>query len=107
MKLLMLGLPEHGKTTFLCALWHVLETGAEPDARLATLPAEAEYLTELRARWLPCEPMLRTEGETPRAVALAIEVSGRPINLDIPDMSGEVIQRAWGQIDLPAPFHSL
>ncbi len=107
MKLLMLGLPAHGKTSYLGALWHVLEGEGERDARIAGLPPDLEYLTEIRRRWLRCESTQRTQGEVSHAVSFDAIIGETSVGVDIPDMSGEVVERAWTNRTWPYAFDQL
>ena len=60
-KQLLIGLPETGKTTFLAALWQVVESDEVPGAlRLEKLHGDREHLNKIRADWLCCSPMGRT-----------------------------------------------
>ena len=51
----MAGMPQTGKSTFLGALYHVLETGIDQPVTLHVLPKARRHLEGLRERWLRVE----------------------------------------------------
>ena len=53
-KLLMVGLPETGKTTYLAALWDVVNNPEEVEGalKLACLPVNAQYLNMISEKWI-------------------------------------------------------
>ena len=53
---MMMGLPGSGKSTFLAALWHQLESTEIPTAFIAErLQPDREYLNKIREKWLEFE----------------------------------------------------
>src|SRR5690606_21208825 len=61
-KQFMLGLPGAGKTTYLAALWHVIESEDVDSAlRLAHLHGEHGYLNSIRGKWLDVQHLDRTK----------------------------------------------
>ena len=87
----MAGMPMTGKSTFLGALYHVLETGSEPAIALEVLPAARQHLEGLRRRWLRVEPEGRTSSASPVLNDLILRKgeSGDLLSLRWPDLSGE------------------
>ena len=87
----MAGMPKTGKSTFLGALYHVLESGTAQPITLDVLPAARQHLEGLRARWLRVE----REGRTPKAspvlndLKLRMQEDGTVLSLRWPDLSGE------------------
>ena len=87
----MAGMPQTGKSTFLGALYHVLETGGDQPVTLEILPKARQHLEGLRERWLRVEK----EGRTPREITsmneLCLQFSdgARSLVLRWPDLSGE------------------
>ena len=87
----MAGMPQTGKSTFLGALYHVLETGTDQPVSLDVLPKSRQHLEGLRERWLRVEK----EGRTLRDITsmnelcLRFRVSGSSLLLRWPDLSGE------------------
>ena len=95
--LVSLGLPASGKSTFLAALWHVLESREVPTAlRRMGLQADREYLNRIRDAWVMFETVPRTE--TPQgSVVFDVaddlgELSGQ---VRFPDLPGESFDTQW------------
>ena len=86
----MAGMPKTGKSTFLGALYHVLETGSAKWVELEVLPSARQHLEGLRGRWLRVEPEGRTPPVSPalNELRLRAEDGGRLL-LRWPDLSGE------------------
>ena len=97
-KHLMVGLPSSGKTTFLAALWHVLESeDLEQSLRLYKLEGSIRYLQDIRKKWIMCEKLERTT-VNPITVSMLLEniESGQRTEIMIPDISGECyIDQQW------------
>ena len=87
----MAGMPKTGKSTFLGALYHVLETGSEPSVVLDVLPNAREHLEGLRKRWLRVEREGRTPSVSPIINDLKLRIDGgkKFLALRWPDLSGE------------------
>ena len=116
---LLVGLPASGKTTFLAALWHVVESN-EVDAslRLATYDGDYAYLNQIRDKWLRGEAVGRTQ-TAPRPVHLPLVAqttvddaidngaTGESFALDIPDMSGETFRDQWRSREWTTDFDAL
>ena len=88
---IMAGMPKTGKSTFLGALYHVLETGSGSGMALDVLPAARQHLEGLRRRWLRVEPEGRTSKASPvlNDLMLRTGASGELLSLRWPDLSGE------------------
>jgi hypothetical protein len=100
---LIVGLPMAGKTSFLAALWHVLD---QPEVStslvLHGMPADREYLNQIRDEWIRCRHVARTALSSQRTVNLTLsdKKSGTKVELSFPDLSGEVFaaqleERQW------------
>ena len=87
----MAGLPKTGKTTFLGALYHVLESGDSGLIELQTMPDTRRYVEAVRQRWLRVEPESRTSASSPIMNELNLSINGGCGNLALcwPDLSGE------------------
>jgi len=97
-KQLLIGLPETGKTTFLAALWQVVESDEVPGAlRLEKLHGDREHLNKIRADWLCCSPMGRTIIAAEQLVSMKLVDPGRGEITEVffPDMSGESFKQQW------------
>lgn len=87
----MAGMPKTGKSTFLGALYHVLETNAAQSVTLDILPAARQHLEGLRGRWLRVEREGRTSSVSPvlNDLRLRVQEDGTVLSLRWPDLSGE------------------
>ncbi|KJZ12802.1 hypothetical protein TW85_14370 [Marinomonas sp. S3726] len=101
--LIICGLPESGKTTFLGALAysinsHEIETALKYDG----LPSNREYLTQLSKQWLNFEVMDRTIIDSNNSIELKLKNAKDIITLSIPDLSGETWSNLWSerQVDI-------
>jgi hypothetical protein len=95
---LMLGLKGSGKTTFLAALWHLLEAAETTTRlRLSRLQADREYLNDIRNSWLSFEEVGRTTLRVPQHVSVSLEdmTTRDGIELSVPDLSGETYSIQW------------
>jgi len=94
----IIGLPKTGKTTFLAALWHVLESNElEGSLSVAELPIEREYLNKLREEWLTLKEVERTKRGVEKFLALKLRIPGNDdvTEFIFPDLSGEVFDSQW------------
>ncbi len=92
--ILFIGLPGSGKTTFLAALWHVLEDQSSPTSLTITrLGGDRTYLNRITAAWRSCSPVERTTTQTEEMVRLHLEGDGfGAFELAVPDLSGEAFE---------------
>jgi GTPase SAR1 family protein len=97
-KFLMLGLRGSGKTTFLAALWHFIESG-EIDDRLSipSLQPDRDYLNNARNSWLALKPVGRTSMRSTNNVSLTLvdKKLNAKIDMSLPDLSGESFRLQW------------
>lgn len=103
--LLMVGLPSSGKTTFLAALYELVQDESRPDGALALReqPADREYLYEINQTWLKVEELDHSNLSTPRHILLPLaDPAGSPLDLEIPDVAGERFEQGWTGEDWPA-----
>lgn len=88
--LLFMGLPGSGKTTFLAALWHVLdERSSETRLKLKGLSVDRTYLHQITADWQKCSQVERTKLEHEQVVNLSLSSGSTEFELTVPDLSGE------------------
>lgn len=95
---LILGLPKAGKTTFIAALWYVVETLCVPGSlQLVDLPEDRRHLNELRTRWVNCLEQIHTSTSTEKEIRLKLKdpATGRIVELIVPDLSGESLELQW------------
>jgi len=96
--ILLVGLPDSGKSTFLAALWHQIESGEIPTTFIAAkLQSEREYLNRIRDTWLLVEQIPRTPVGMKRLNTLHLEHSKSKEKFDvlIPDVAGESFYSQW------------
>lgn len=95
--IIVCGLPGSGKTTFLAALWHVVQS-CEIDSALTLNSleyAEFDYVNAIRERWLKGLRQPRTVGEA-RTIGIDLRNSdGNSATLLFPDHSGETFDAIW------------
>ena len=97
-KHLLIGLPSTGKTTFLAAFWHVVETGEIPGSLLLQkLQGDWSHLNLVRDEWLRCEPLIRTVqlGDTMVSMRLNNPSISNVTEVFFPDMAGETFNLHW------------
>lgn len=98
LRIIFIGFPSAGKSSFLGALWHVVEQGDVDDSMLlVTTVGDNEYITSLRSSWLACEPMGRTNKNSSREVMMTLRNRNDidPITLVFPDVAGELFDEHW------------
>lgn len=103
----VMGLPGAGKTTFLAALWHQLESAEIATAFTTTkLQPEREYLNKIREMWLGFEEIPRTTVGVERSVLLhLLHVRTRAsFDLFIPDVAGETFAAQWFGRQIPLSY---
>jgi hypothetical protein len=95
--LLLMGLPESGKSTYLGALFHGLKETPQDGLSLSAMPAERDYLIELERHWLALRPLERSRHHGPKAVELPLRDDGnnQAFRLLVPDIVGEDYEGAW------------
>ena len=93
-QLFFMGLPGSGKTTFLAALWHVLDDqSSSTSLRLTRLSGDRTYLNRIAEAWRSCSPVERTTLQTEENVRLFLESEGLgEFELAVPDLSGEAFE---------------
>lgn len=99
-KQLLIGLPETGKTTFLAALWAVVDSEEVPNSlKLEGLDGDRTYLNKIRGDWECCNQMGRTLPGSEEIVSMKLidELSGQVIEIHFPDLSGELFRDQWEQ----------
>jgi hypothetical protein len=96
MNLLFVGLPQSGKTTYLAALWHVLEDQSSPTKlKRKHNSGDRAYLNLIAEAWRACTPVPRTALQTDdTTVALHLEGDGfGEFTLTVPDLGGEAFEQ--------------
>ena len=98
----IIGLPESGKTTYLAALWHVVTARDVPTKlRFGNLLAgTAKHLNEIAARWRNAEKQERTLMLGSRVVSMNLKsADDSVVKVTFPDVPGEEYRRMWEDRD--------
>ena len=98
----IIGLPESGKTTYLAALWHVITARDIPTRLLFAnlLAGTAKHLNEIAARWRDAKKQDRTLMLGSRIVAMNLkDADGHEVKVTFPDVPGEEYRRMWEDRD--------
>lgn len=106
-KQLLVGLPSTGKTTFLAALWNVVESEEVPGSlQLERLEGDMEYLNSIREQWLTYAEVRRTPTGSTELVSMRLKdpVNGAAADLYLPDLAGETFREQWIQRRWDAEF---
>ena len=86
----LVGLPGSGKTTFIAALWHVLNE-KKHSLKLNFRQSDRKYLEEIYAKWAAFEEIERSAAGTFHSIYLDIvKNDSEVLNLNFPDVSGEL-----------------
>lgn len=92
----IIGLPGSGKTTFLAALWHLLDAN-EVSSKfvLDKLVGDHTHLNTIVEAWRRCEEVPRTSMAAEVKVSIHVKetASGKKAVLHFPDLSGESFER--------------
>lgn len=94
----VMGLPESGKTTFLAALWHLVsEDEVACKLKYVTLNAgNAHHLHEIASRWREAKKQERTSVSGDKLVSMVLKAEGsEPQTVTFPDVAGEAFQQMW------------
>jgi hypothetical protein len=93
-QIILIGLPGSGKTTFLAALWHMLEDRSNATSlTLERLSGDRTYLNQIADDWRACVQVQRTKLEPEEMVVLHLNGDGLgAFDLAIPDLSGEAFE---------------
>ncbi len=107
--LLLVGLPDSGKTSFLAALWAVLEGElVEGSLKLHSVPTSSEYLTHIRSMWYRCVPPDHTPVGGLQSVELdLVSDEGVVLSVRIPDVSGETYREQFNTRKWPRELAEL
>jgi hypothetical protein len=97
-KVLLVGLRGSGKTSYLAALWHLIEAGEIPSGLVAShLQPDREYLNRVRDSWLRFQEVGRTSLRNQEIISLSLRdaQTETPIDIVLPDLSGELFRLQW------------
>lgn len=96
LSVVVIGVPDSGKSSFIAALSHILEfKEIETVLTFARLPDDARYLHEMRSDWEDCQPFERTKAGLHPITFNLIDKEGHQIELSFPDIAGEEFDKQW------------
>jgi hypothetical protein len=94
----MIGLPATGKTSFLAALWYLVQHGeVEHRLTLERMDGDSKHLNQISNLWAGCEVVPRTSTSGERTVSMVLNDTStkKTITLTFPDLSGESFMSQW------------
>jgi len=94
----MIGLPATGKTSFLAALWYLIQHGeVEHRLTLERMQGDSKHLNQISLLWAGCEVVPRTSTSSERIVSMVLNdiSTKKTITLTFPDLSGESFMAQW------------
>lgn len=100
----LLGLPRTGKSTFIGALWLVVQDPTVNEIREHDVRGDRSYIESLAQQVANCEEIQRTEVDSDQAFAMQLDLAGLGvIDVEIPDLAGEatrvlVEDRTWRRV---------
>src|ERR1700733_5754506 len=106
-KLLLMGLPSTGKTSYLAALWYMVnQLNIKCGLRLEKLDGESKYLNEICEAWLQYRPVTRNLLDSEKLVSMALknESTRQGVRLIVPDLSGESFRLQWTERQLTSEY---
>jgi hypothetical protein len=96
--IVLMGLPATGKTSFLAALWYLVQhSQVVSGLRLDKLDGDSKYLNQIAQAWAGYEPVphTRIDSETLVSMSLKDAHNGQALTLSFPDLSGESFTLQW------------
>ncbi len=104
------GLPESGKTTYLAALWHLItaRTHTTKFTFDSLVKGEHKHLNALAERWRQGHVQIHTETAANSVVDMnLLDSSGEQVRLSFPDVSGESYRDMWEARDCTTELANL
>jgi hypothetical protein len=96
--IVVIGLPESGKTTFLAALWHlIIERDIDSALSFECFGiGDRTHLNHIASRWREARAQDHTALTGNRIVSMDLKNrDGKPVRLIFPDFAGEAYQDMW------------
>jgi hypothetical protein len=97
----LMGLPRTGKSTYLGALWMIIQDDRAPEIREVDIRGDRAYLQRLGEQVAQLQTVKRTEVDSDDGLELTVELGTLgEVVLQIPDLSGETLRllvedRTW------------
>lgn len=97
-RVLVVGLPGTGKTTFLAALWDAVSGAGAGALTLSSLDGDTQYLNELRNEWADCREVPRTGSSSENHLTMLLQDKSTSVcEVSFCDMSGESFANQWAK----------
>ena len=96
--IVLMGLPATGKTSFLAALWYLVQhSQAASSLRLEKLEGDSKYLNQISNAWAAYKPVPHTRIDSETVVSMLLKDSrtSQTLKLSFPDLSGESFTLQW------------
>jgi hypothetical protein len=106
-RFILIGLPATGKTSFLAALWYLVQHAQVPHKlTLERLEGENKYLNQISNAWLLCQPVPRTPTDSEKVVSMILKDTepGKTVTLTFPDLSGESFSLQWAERQITTSY---
>jgi len=108
-RFILIGLPATGKTSFLAALWYLVQHAQVPHKlTLERLEGDNKYLNQISKAWLQCQPVPCTPTDSEKVVSMIWKDagSGNTATLTFPDLSGESFSLQWTEREITISYDS-
>jgi hypothetical protein len=109
-RVFLIGLPDAGKTTFLAALYHVVESGeVQSSLRLERRHGDYTHLNAIRNQWADANSLERTKIPDEQSVSMILrdQITDRVAETVLPDLSGESFELQWTDRQMPSQYARL
>lgn len=96
--IVLMGLPATGKTSFLAALWYLVQhSQIASSLRLEKLEGDSKYLNQISKAWAAYEPVPHTRIDSETVVSMLLKDihTDQRLKLSFPDLSGESFSLQW------------
>lgn len=110
-KFMMMGLPHSGKSTFVAALWQVVQSPDVPEAMtLGPLNGDYTYINKLHKLWTEGEELPRTDVGQEGIISIPLrnrspQSKSTEVEVILPDLSGESFNQQWEMRTMLAEYH--
>lgn len=93
-KVIIAGLPNAGKTTYIAALNGLINNSAAFSLVKNGTSKEQQYLNDVSGEWLRCREVKRSTDETPHFIDFPVKEkdSDTSFTIDLPDVKGEMFE---------------
>jgi hypothetical protein len=107
--ILLMGLQSTGKTSYLAALWYMLDQTTVPCAlSLKNLDGDRSYLNLICKAWMEYKAVLRTPSDSEKLASMTLkDKQSNQLKLIFPDLSGESFLLQWSKRQLTVGYDQL